>query len=374
MVRNITIRDVAERAGVSVGTVSNTLNQPEIVAPGTRKEILRAIDEIGYIRNSAARQLRGVRSPAIGLVVLDIDNPFFTAVARGVDEVASALDYLVILCSSGGARRREDRQLRLLEEQRVTGVLMTPTGRRASPLHDKVRARGTPIVLLDRRSARRNQCSVAVDDVEGGRMAARHLVELGHTRVALINGPCGITQFRDRRAGFVAALGDEGLTLPVANEIEMDSVTPAIVAAIADGEAAAKRLLQQRKPPTAIFCANDLFALGVEHAVLQSGRLIPDDVALIGYDDLPFAALAFVPLTSVRQPSYDLGYRGAQLLLDEASGTSHRHEHVTFTPELVVRQSTRGTEGRSGYSKVSPARSRSRKTAASRRAPMTTSV
>jgi LacI family transcriptional regulator len=340
--RNITIREVAERAGVSIGTVSNAINRPDIVAAETRKHILKAIREIGYIRNSAARQLRGVRSPAIGLVVLDIDNPFFSDIARGVDAVASTVDHLVILCSSDGGRTREDRQLGLLEEQRVTGVLMTPTGRRASALHDKVRARGTPIVLLDRRSTRRNQCSVAVDDVEGGRLAARHLAELGHTRVALVNGPCGITQFKDRRAGFVAALGDAGLTLSVANDIEMHAVTPAIADAIADGEAAAKRLLGLRKPPTAIFCANDLFALGVEHAILESGRRLPDDVALVGYDDVPFAALAFVPLTSVRQPSYDLGYRGAQLLLDEASGMSHRHEQVTFTPELVVRESTRG--------------------------------
>jgi LacI family transcriptional regulator len=340
--RSVTIRDVAERAGVSVGTVSNALNQPEIVATETRQQILRAIDEIGYIRNSPARQLRGARSSAIGLVVLDIDNPFFTDVARGVDAVASTVDHLLILCSSGGSRTREDQQLRLLEEQRVTGVLMTPTGRRASNLRDKVQARGTPIVLLDRRSSRRNQCSVAVDDVEGGQLAARHLTELGHTRIALINGPGGITQFRDRRNGFVTALGDAGLSLSVANDVEMVSVTPAITAAIADGEAAANRLLQQRKPPTAIFCANDLFALGVEHAILKSGRRLPDDVAVIGYDDVPFAALAFVPLTSVRQPSYDVGYRGAQLLLQEASGASHRHEHVTFTPELVVRDSTVG--------------------------------
>ncbi len=126
--RSITVRDVAERAGVSVGTISNALNRPEVVAPETLKHILRAIDEVGYVRNSVARQLRGVPSPAIGLLVLDIDNPFFTAVARGVDAVASTLEHLVILCSSDGGRQREDRQLRLLEEQRVAGVLMTPSG------------------------------------------------------------------------------------------------------------------------------------------------------------------------------------------------------------------------------------------------------
>ncbi len=342
----ITVRDVAERAGVSVGTVSNALNRPGVVAAPTREDILRAIEEVGYVRNSVARQLRGAPSPAIGLLVLDIDNPFFTAVARGVDAVASRVEHLVILCSSEGGRTRENRQLRLLEEQRVAGVLMTPAGRVPSKLHDTIRARGTPIVLLDRRSARRDQCSVAVDDVEGGQLAARHLIKLGHTRVGLINGPAEITQFKDRRTGFVGALGETGLALSSSNEVQLDGLTHDLVAEIAAGEAAAKRLLGKRRPPTAIFCTNDLLALGAERAVLDSGLRLPDDVALIGYDDVPFAALAFVPLTSVRQPSYDIGHRAAELLLDEASGTSHTHEHITFIPELVERQSTVGARAR----------------------------
>ncbi len=186
---------------------------------------------------------------------------------------------------------------------------------------------------------------MAVDDVEGGQLAARHLSELGHTRVALINGPAEITQFQDRRKGFVNALKDAGLGLSAANEIQLDGLSHDLVAGIAAGETAAKRLLRRRRPPTAIFCTNDLLALGAERAVLDGGGRIPDDVALIGYDDVPFAALAFVPLTSVRQPSYELGQRAAELLLDEASGAPHRHQHITFIPELVVRQSTAGANG-----------------------------
>ena len=336
--KRLTIRDVAERAGVSVGTVSNAFNRPDLVADDTLARIRETIDEIGFVRNAAARQLRGARSPAIGLVVLDIDNPFFTEVARGVEDAAGEVDHLVILCSSGGQRGREGRQLSLLEEQQVAGVLMTPAGRNPSRRHDEIRRRGTPIVLLDRRSLRRDQCSVAVDDVRGGQLAGEHLTALGHTHIALINGPGEITQCADRRTGFVSALAEAGLKLAAADEIETDAMT------IAAGEAATKQLLARRRPPSAVFCTNDLMALGAEHAVLAAGGQLPDDVAVVGYDDVPFAGMAFVPLTSIRQPTYDLGFRAAQLLLEEASRKQHRHEHVTFTPELVVRDSTAGAQ------------------------------
>jgi LacI family transcriptional regulator len=324
---------VAKRAGVSVGTVSNALNRPEVLADETLQRVRDAIEDIGFVRNGAARQLRGVRSPAIGLVVLHVD-PFFTELSRGVEAAASEIDHLVVLCNSADDQVRESRQLRLLEEQRVAGVLMTPVGRRPSRLSQEIRGRGTPIVLVDRRSPNRDQCSVAVDDVEGGRLAGRHLLDLGHTRIGLVNGPSAITQCAERRAGLLAALEQAGLALLKSHDVEMDEMT------ISAGEAAAGRLLAGRKPPSAIFCTNDLLALGAERAILASGRRLPDDVAVVGYDDVPFAAMAFVPLTSIRQPAYEIGLRAAELLLDEASGETHRHDRITFTPELVVREST----------------------------------
>jgi LacI family transcriptional regulator len=337
--RRVTIRDVAEQAEVSLGTVSNVLNRPGLVAEDKLSRVRAVIDELGYVPNSAARQLRGARSPAIGLVVY-VANPFYNEVMQGVEDAASEIDHLVVLCNTAGSRTREDRQLRLLEEQRVAGVLMTPAGRAPSKLHDEIRARGTPIVLLDRRSSRRDQCSVAVDNVAGGQLAGRHLVELGHTRLALMNGPHEITQYAERRTGFLAALDEAGLKLDTACDIEMDAIT------LGAGEAGARKLLAERNPPTAIFCADDLFALGAEHAILATGRRVPEDVAVAGYDDMQFAAMAFVPLTTIRQPAYDLGYRSADLLLEEASGNYHGHEHIVFTPELVTRESTAGTEAR----------------------------
>jgi LacI family transcriptional regulator len=335
-VKRLTIRHVAELAGVSVGTVSNALNRPNLVADATLARIHKAIEELGFVRNQAARQLRGVHSPAIGLVVLDIDNPFFTQMARGVEKAANEIDHVVILCSSGGDRSLENKHLRLLEEQRVAGVLITPAGRHASKLQQQLRDRGTPLVLLDRRSPRRDRCSVAVDDVKGGQLAAQHLIDLGHTHVGFINGPREISQCADRRAGFVSVLEAASLKLAAGNDIEMDALT------IAAGEAAAANLLARKNQPTAIFCANDLLALGAEHAIVAAGGHVPEDIAIVGYDDVAFAAMAFVPLTSIRQPAYELGYRAAKLLLEEASGQPHHHEQVLFTPELVTRGSTVG--------------------------------
>ena len=334
--RRLTIRDVAKYADVSVGTVSNALNRPELLAAETHTRVMDAIEELGFVRNAAARQLRDGSSSAIGLVVLHVD-PFFNEVTRGVEAAARASDHLVVLCDSAGDVGRESRQLRLLEEQRVAGVLMTPARRSSSRLAREIRKRGTPIVLLDRRSARRDQCSVSVDDVQGGELAADHLVDLGHRRIALINGPSDMPQNADRRKGFVAGLALAGLGVAAGYEIEVDAPT------IDAGETAARRLLALRRPPSAIFCTSDLMALGTERAILAEGLDIPGDVAVIGYDDVPFAAMALVPLTSIKQPAYNLGYRAAELLLNESTNTDHKHEQVVFTPELIVRSSTLGS-------------------------------
>ncbi len=266
--RKPTIRDVAKRADVSVGTVSNVLNRPDLVAEETLERVKKAIEKIGFVRTSAARQLRGARSPAIGLVILYLDNPFFMEVARGVEDAAREVDHLVVLCSSAGDRRREEEHLRLLDEQRVAGVLLTPTGLRRSKLTQELSDSGMPIVLLDRRSSRRDQSSVAVDDVEGARLAARHLIDLGHRHIALINGPQSIVQCADRRTGFVSELARHSAKLAPRNELEMPEMT------IEQGKRAAQRLMSNRTDPTAVFCTNDLLALGAEHALLSAGRRV----------------------------------------------------------------------------------------------------
>lgn len=327
------IKEVARQAGVSLGTVSNVLNRPELVAVQTRQRVLAAIQELGYVRNDSARQLRAGRSRTVAIVVLDIGNPFFTDVVRGAEQAIEAAGAMAMVCNSGEDVHRERRHLDLLEEQRVQGVLITPVDDREDSRLEQLARRGTPVVLVDRGSGQRNRCSVEVDDVLGGRLAGDHLRERGHERVAFVGGPFSIRQVADRRKGFTAALRGEA---------EVQSVATPTLSVGAGRQAGAQLAdLGPAQRPTAVFCANDLLALGVLQEMTLRRIRVPRDIAILGYDDIEFAAAAAVPLSSIRQPREQLGRAAAELLLEEANQPDrHEHRHVVFEPELVVREST----------------------------------
>ncbi|WP_231642098.1 LacI family DNA-binding transcriptional regulator [Nocardia sp. NRRL S-836] len=329
---SVGIREVARHAGVSNATVSNVLNRPDVVATATRERVLAAIAELGFVRNESARQLRAGRSRVLAYVVLDAANPFFTDVARGVEDAAREAGLALYLCNSASDHGREREYLELLHEQRVEGILLTPVGAEFTD----VPSRGTPVVLVDREARDGTHCSVAVDDVLGGELAVTHLVETGHTRIAMVGGPMSIQQVRDRRQGALRALAQAGLPPEALTVLETNGLR------VAEGRSAGERLvgLPSVRRPTAAFCANDLLALGLLQSMTQQGLSVPDDLAVVGYDDIEFAAAAAVPLTSVRQPRDRLGRTAAQLLLAE-NEPDHEHRHVKFQPELVVRASTR---------------------------------
>ena len=334
---SVSVREVAAAASVSVGTVSNVLNRPDKVAPATVERVMAAIADLGFVRNDAARQLRAGRSRSIGLVVLDVRNPFFTDVARGAEDRAAEDGMTILLGNSDENRDREGAYLDLFEEQRVHGVLISPLSDDL-PRLARVRERGTPVVLVDREAADRSFSSVAVDDVVGGELAVRHLAEIGRRRVAFVGGPLVIQQAADRLEGARRAVeANEGMTLEV---VETDSLT--VLAGRAAGEAIRERPAADR--PDAIFAANDLLAMGVLQALMMQGSIqVPDEIALIGYDDIDFASAAVVPLSSIRQPASLIGYTAVDLLLKEAAvGADFEREQVVFQPELVVRASTRG--------------------------------
>jgi LacI family transcriptional regulator len=329
------IKEVARHAGVSIGTVSNVLNRPDVVAPGTRQRVLDTIAELGFVRNESARQLRMGRSRTVGLVVLDVANPFFTDVARGAEAVADGAGAVVVLCNSGEDPDRERRHLDHLEEQRVRGVLITPVDSDGGERVDQLVARGTPTVLVDRTSARPDRCSVAVDDRLGGQLAGEHLLERGHRRIGYVGGPFTIRQVVERHDGLAAAVTAAGLDAPL--------VTATASLTVAAGQQAGGTLaaLPAARRPTAVFCANDLLALGLLQELTRLGLRVPRDVAIVGYDDIIFAAAAAVPLSSVRQPREQLGRTAAELLLEEVGDrAAHRHRQVVFEPELVVRASS----------------------------------
>ena len=329
------IHEVAKRAGVSLGTVSNVLNRPEIVAEPTRTRVQQVIAEIGFIRNGSARNLRAGRSQSLGLVVLDVANPFFTEVARGVEDAASEAGYVVILCNSDDSPTKEGNYLRLLEEQRVDGVLITPVQRNITTLQH-LQQRDIAIVLLDRPSRSREICSVTVDDVLGGQLATTHLLAQGHQHLGFVHGPISIQQMADRRRGMRNAVKDAGLDPRAAI---IDIATAAQNAR--EGEACVERLLEAQHMPTAVFCANDLLALGMMRGLTRRGITVPGDLALVGYDDVEFASMLATPLTSVRQPKYQLGYTAAQLLIAEiTTPDTHQHQQVLYQPELIIRESS----------------------------------
>ncbi|MFI7703827.1 LacI family DNA-binding transcriptional regulator [Nonomuraea sp. NPDC049480] len=329
----VSIKDVAAHAGVSPGTVSNVLNRPGKVAPATRERVEAAISELGFVRHGSASTLRAGHSRTIGLSVIDIGNPFFTEVAAGVEDVASELGYAVILGNSAGSQEKEERNLRVLAEHRVRGVLITPSGEDPARL-DRLRENGISVVLVDHPAHRPDQCAVAVDDVAGGRAAVAHLLSKGARSIAYVTGPLTIRQCLERREGAKQAMRAAGLDPDDLRVVEATTMTARA------GEKAAVELIAGPLPK-AVFCANDLLALGVLRALLRAGVRVPEDVALMGYDDIDFAAASTVSLSSMRQPTYQLGRIATELLLDECDNPdTHAHQHIMFQPELVAREST----------------------------------
>ena len=333
--RTPSVKDVAKSAGVSLGTVSNVMNRPEVVSPGTRERVERAMAELGFVRNESARQLRAGTSRTLAYVMLDGSNPFFHDVAQGIELAAEDADLSLFISNSNGRAEREEVHLDRLLQQRVQGILITPVNPEAPHLAEIAR-RGVPVVIVDRVGVAGAFCSVAVDDVLGGRIAVEHLAEQGHTRVAVVGGPESIGQVRERVQGARQIWSELGLPPEDLTYLPTAGLT------VAEGRSAGERLagIPVRRRPTAAFCANDLLALGLLQQTIGAGLRVPEELAIVGFDDIEFAAAAAVPLTSVRQPRQELGRAAAQLVIDEATNPDHRHQQLSFTPELVARAST----------------------------------
>ena len=333
----MSVREVAATAGVSVGTVSNVLNRPDKVAEGTVQRVRDAIRRLGFVRNDAARQLRAGRSRSIGLIVLDAGNPFFADVARGAEARADEDHLSVLLGNSDEDAARENGYLDLFREQRVNGVLITPASDDLSGLRRLADA-GTPVVLVDHEIPGSGFCSVSVDDVEGGYLATKHLLDIGRRSIAFLAGPSSIAQVAHRLEGARRAVAEvRGASLEVIEAGAMSVLHGREAGDVIIARAAADR-------PDAVFAANDLLAVGLLQALTILGSIrVPEDIALIGYDDIDFASATVVPLTSIRQPARLIGHTAVDLLLrsiDDPDGDYERN--VRFRPELVVRASTAG--------------------------------
>ncbi|MCA0295435.1 MAG: LacI family transcriptional regulator [Actinobacteria bacterium] len=321
------VKDVALRAGVSVGTVSNVLNRPDAVTERTREKVEQAMAELNFHRNASARQLRAGVSHTVGVIVMDVGNPFYTELARGIEDRLATVDHTLILCSSDDDPVREERFLKLFAEQGVRGVLVTPMSSTAPRLGD-LRRLGIPSVLMD--SSRNTQHpSVGVDHISGGRQAITHLLAQGHRRILYLAGPSDLQQTRHRLRGAIEAIQAAGLD---AGDVLQVTNLPSLSAN--EGQRGLIEALDGPGPrPTAIFAMNDIVALGAMRELRVRGLSIPSDMAVVGYDDLYFAAELMTPLSSVRQPMRQLGWAAADLLLTD-------QPHDLFEPELIVRASS----------------------------------
>jgi DNA-binding LacI/PurR family transcriptional regulator len=327
-----TIRDVAHRARVSLSTVSVVLNGTAPASEATRRRVLAAVRELGYEPNSQARNLRSKRAHAVGLIVPDILNPFFALVAEGVQEEARRRDYLLVLCSSDAEAEQEAGYARLLRANRLDGVVhLSGTG---APLAALLRlAEEAPLVVVDERLDGLERPFIGSDNRSGARRAAKLALELGHERFAIVAGPPGLWTARQRLAGYHEALAASGIDVDGVPVVEGDY-------RVESGVRAAARLLggSRRLRPTALLVANDLMAIGCLRHCALSGVAVPGEVGVVGYDDIPLAALVTPALTTVRQPARELGRAAVTILLDQIEG-KEAPQAIDLPAELVVRDS-----------------------------------
>ena len=329
----IKLEDVAHRAGVSPATVSRVVNNPTLVSEGTRARVEQVIAEMGYHPSRVARRLRveSGRSNLIGLVIPDIQNLFFADIVRGVEDTAQRHGYTVFLGNADEDVEKERHYLDVMRSEAVDGVILPPSCETDTAAAQLVRD-GIPVVCVDRRLAKLKVDTVVIDNVQGAFEATEHLLALGHRRIGFIGGRVHLSTSRERLQGYRQAFQNR--------DIPMD---PTLVRA-GDGRQEsgcqlAAELLELADPPTALVAGNNLMALGALEAIHARGLRIPEDVAIIGYDDTPWARALNPPLTTVRQPGHELGSRAMELLLQRIQQPDRSTSSVLLHPTLVVRKS-----------------------------------
>jgi LacI family transcriptional regulator len=328
-----TMADVAARAGVSVATVSRALSgDGGQVSAAVLERVQAAAEELGYYPNNLARNMRSGTSRIFGLVISDISNPFFTAVARGAEDAAQRHGYSLILSNTDENPEREAAALGVMTAERVAGIIIATTNENGEALRRSV-AMGTAIVAVDRRIQGLAADSVAVDNEGAAHEAVSHLIRLGHQRIAFAGGPPDVHTSRERLRGYERAHRDARL------EIDPALVTQGTFREVS-GLSLTRGLLDLPEPPTAIFSVNNLTTIGVLRALREAGCQIPDEISVLGFDDIPTAELLHPPLTVIRQPTYRMGFRAVELLLGRISEPNAPVQEVMLTGNLVVRGST----------------------------------
>jgi LacI family transcriptional regulator len=333
----ITIKDVAQHAKVSITTVSHVINSTRFVGEETRKRVHAAIEHLRYVPSAAARSLKTNRTHTIGMIIPNNSNPFFAEVIRGIESECYEAGYNVILCNSDDSPVKQSQYIRVLHEKQVDGLIVLSSGEDAG-LFDLLSATGLPQVVVDRETGDRNADLVGVDHELGGYLATSHLLSLGHRRIACITGPLSLAPARQRVAGYERALREAGLVPSQSLLHEADFTS-------ASGHSAMSALLTRPQRPTGVFACNDLMALGAICAAASAGLRIPQDLSIVGFDDVALAAFTNPPLTTVAQPMHATGALAAKVLIERITGRHKPVRREVLQPELRIRQSTAALVG-----------------------------
>lgn len=329
---SIGIEDVARRAGVSIATVSRVLAKKPHVSTKAQTAVLDAVSELGYRPNRAARNLRSRTSKRIGLIISDIQNPFFTAMVRAVEDIAFEHEYIVILCNTDEDADREALYIDLMVSEQVAGVILSPAISTNRAIHHLTDA-GIPVVLIDRTIEDAPFDSVAVENISSTAKLITHLIENGHTRIGAVIGTDEKSTGLERQKGYRLALKNANISF---NKHLLRTGIPKAE----NGYELTKQLLALDERPTAIFTGNNLLTLGALRAVHEAGIAIPDEIALVAYDDLDWMFVMQPPLTVVAQPIYEMGAKAAQLIFDRIADPQMPPVHTVLEPEILLRGSS----------------------------------
>ncbi len=327
-----TIQDVARLAGVSPITVSRVLNNSGYASEETRARVEAAVAELGYVPNTLARGLRSKRTNTLALVMTDITNPYFTLIARGVEDTASNSGYTVIFCNTDESESEEEKYLRILVQKQVDGVLLVPACSNSDSLNF-LRSNEIPFVLIDRRVPGTSSDLVRSDSEQGAYNLTRHLIELGHQRIVTITGPQEVSTSQDRATGYQRAMKEAGLG---------DQIRVYYGAFTQDsGYELARQALALDPCPTAIFGGNNFISIGVFKALRDASLTVPEDLSVVGFDDLPASLLINPILTVAAQPAYQMGSQATELLLKRIAGQlPAASQEIVLPTELILRRSS----------------------------------
>jgi LacI family transcriptional regulator len=327
------IQDVAKLAGVAPITVSRVINNSGYFSEDTRLRVQSAIAELGYVPNTLARSLRSKRTNTLALVITDITNPFWTTVARGVEDAASSAGFSVIFCNTDESEKEQEHYLNVLMQKRVDGILLVPVNSSIQAIQS-IRRQEIPVVVLDRHLSGVEADIVRADSQGGAYELTRLLTALGHRNIAMLAGPRGVSTAEDRAAGFRRALGEVGVTLSAEHIIYGQF-------SLESGSQMAHQALALVPRPTALFASNNFIAIGAYKVLRELELRVPEDVSLVGFDDLPLSLLVDPFLTAAAQPAYQMGHRATEILLDRLSGKGPaEYEEIILPVELVERKSS----------------------------------